>query len=172
MLNAILLGVGAIGTAFWIDKLTMLCFGEMLHTLLIVPVVEEIVKYLAIRRSGRLSLVIPAVFVLGEVTIQQVYPFAIVTQGDTLPIVVMLYTLLSVFVLRHFLFYVPLYLFRFRQRAEFRFRPYALPIAILLHAIWNWYMMAQEGADVLPLSLLVLSVVVLMPLTICKLGDS
>ena len=145
--------LAAVGIAFWVNTLTAQAVPEVYHALLLGPFVEEVVKYLAIRRAGGYALLVPAIFVVGEIVVQQVNPVTVVALGAKLPVVIGLYSLFSLFVLAHFLFYAPIVLWG----------PWGLPVAIALHSAWNWYALLPGDTDAGPLGVLALAAVVLVP---------
>ena len=106
--HAILWGIATVGMAFWLNELCRQAFSERLCLLLIAPVAEEAAKYLAMRQVRTYSLFIPAIFVIGETLVQQANPFAAALFGEKVLFSVILYALISVCALRHFLFWISL----------------------------------------------------------------
>jgi hypothetical protein len=151
----------AVAIAFWLNQLTQQCVTEMQHALLVVPIVEEVAKYLAIRQAKDRGWIVPAVFIVGETIVKQVTPFMVVSLGTKLPVAMVLYALLNVCALSHFLLYVPVYLWGLR----------GLPVAIGLHVAWNWYTFSPENADALPLAAIGLACAVLVPLALWRVED-
>jgi len=102
--RAIAWGVAASAMAYWINLLTRGQFPEVWLNLLIAPVVEEIAKYLGLRRTR--SLVIPLVFLVSESMIQ-VLGNPLLMRGVW---IVWLFTIpLCIMMLKHILFYVVMY---------------------------------------------------------------
>lgn len=148
MKRAIAWGVVAAAIAFWINLLTKDQIPGAWGALLIGPVVEEIAKYLGLRRTR--SLVIPIVFLISE---SIVYVSGILHLMRD-PWVTWLFTIpYSIVMLKHILFYIVMYLCNFRL--------HGLILAIAAHSVWNWYATAPKGGESLPLGLVALAVTVL-----------
>jgi len=135
--------------AFWMNELLKPLSLEKYPLFLVSALIEEIAKYLAIRNNRSYSLAIPVIFLINEAAVQAwVPPF--IQNSLTIWIFSIL---LGLPMLKHTLFYIPMYLFDYKLCS--------LPIAIILHLIWNWYADTPKGADTLSLSIISLLVIIL-----------
>ena len=150
--RAIAWGVVASAIAFWINLLVKGQIPEMWAVLLVVPVVEEIAKYLGIRQTR--SLVVPVVFIVSEVIIQMSGNLFLIRD---VWMIWLFYIPFSVVVLKHILFYIVIYLCDYKL--------YGLILAIATHSVWNWYAMKQ---GTIPLSLIALTITILPILALYK----
>ena len=155
--RAVAWGIVAAAMAYWIN---LLLRGTQISVvwgaLLAAPVVEEIAKYLGLRRTR--SVIIPLVFLASE-SVVYVSNMLYLVQDIS---VVWLFTIpFGIVMLKHLLFYVVMYLCDFRL--------HGLVLAIAAHSIWNWYFLAPREWKGIPLSLIVLAVTVLPVAALYKL---
>lgn len=150
-------GLAASAIAFWVNQLVVGQFPEAWAVLLVVPVVEEIAKYLGLRETG--SVVIPIVFLIGESVVQASGYVSMI--GDP-RMIWLFYIPFALVVFKHLLFYALMYLCDFRI--------HGLLLAIIAHSVWNWYSVASKGQDVIPLSLITLAVIIFPVLALYKRG--
>jgi len=146
---AIAWGFVATAIAFWLNKLLLRVeFPNLWMGIVAVVSMEEVAKFVAIRNSRPYSLVVPLVFLVGESAVQVYSPF----YSD--PFTAWLFAvLLGLVALKQILFYVPVYLSGYRL--------YSLPVAIGLHAVWNWYVEKPVGDDLISLAIVCLAVILL-----------
>ena len=155
--RAIAWGVAASAIAFWINKLIEGQFPKLWTVLLIVPVAEEVAKYLGICRTR--SLIIPIIFLISEAVVQiSGRPLLI---RDTW-MVWLLYIPISIVTLKHILFYIVMYLCDYRL--------HGLVLAIAAHSVWNWYVVASKEWEGIPLGLIALAVTILPVMALYKDG--
>jgi len=160
MKRAVAWGVVAAAMAFWINLLLREAqVPEVWAALLAAPVVEEIAKYLGLRRAR--SVIIPLIFLMAEAIVYVSGFLSLVQRIE----VVWLFTIpYGIITLKHILFYVVMYLCDFRL--------HGLVLAIAAHSIWNWYFLAPREWKGIPLSLIVLAVTVLPVAALYKLERS
>lgn len=146
-------GVIAVSISFWMNLLTQEAFPERWNLLLVAPVMEEIAKYLGLRRTR--SILIPIIFIIGESIVQvSNYPPPL---RDVVEIW-LFYVPFSIIALRHLLFYAFVYLCNFRL--------VGLLLAIGVHSLWNWHAITDQ--DTVQMSLLTLLVVIVPILALYK----
>lgn len=159
MIYAVLWSTTAFAIAYWLNKLILSAalvelIGSTLRTL-VSPVMEESAKYLAIRNARQYSLVVPLLFLVAEAAIHSITPY-----GGIPGELWMISTVFGLVTLKHVLFYTVVYLLDYKL--------YSLPLAIIVHVIWNWYVRAPKGEGILPLGVICMMVVTLPALTLWK----
>lgn len=153
--RAIAWGIVASAMAYWINLLMRGQFPEVWLNLLAAPVVEEIAKYLGLRRTR--SVIIPLVFLVSE---SIVYTSGILHLMMDMQVVWLFTIPYGIVILKHVLFYIVMYLCDFGLRG--------LILAIVAHSVWNWHVIASQEWEGIPLGLIALAVTVLPVLALYK----
>ncbi len=118
--------------------------------LLVVPCFEETAKYLAYRGMRyRYTVWVGIGFVIFEMAAKYTTGFMAIGTIDPMFALFKITTLFAA--LKHILFWAPVKLFDFKW--------WALPIAILFHAVWNAWAMLPSGPDAVPGSILAIFVI-------------
>jgi hypothetical protein len=155
---AIAWGVVASAISFWLNDLVNRApLPQPWMFLLVSAAVEEITKYIGIRNSKSYSLAVPVTFFVLESAVQVFSPFS------PNPFVAWVFSMIiGLLALKHILFYAPVYLL------DCRF--VSLPIAIALHALWNYYIGAPAGQDTLLFGLASIMIILLPAFALFKWG--
>lgn len=147
----------AIAVSYWFERAVSSAVSpEWIMAIVIAPVFEELAKFVSYRgMRGKFTIVVPLLFIVSEYTNQ-----AIQSRATVEPMVFLLAVALAIFTLKHILFWVPERLFNFKL--------YSLPLAIIIHMVWNVWFTLDSSLDFLPAAFLA-AFCLLMPLLLFKL---